>query len=252
MWNTKTNVLCGNPSWRNISYHACGDYFLNFGMNCSPRSTDDPCWQKRRLETNDKLEMSAVTEPDWRLTVQVEKVLKAVLVNTNLASGICIMHPQFFPTLNSIPKVVTTFCKKILIVLLSDIKNLTWCPKELSLTKRLTVLDHQQHPQLNFSERSACASQLAPAVRTRQYFSGQHSTPPGAECRNVYVRFPIIIISFAIDLWVAWGFMSPRQLPQPQASSPQRPTPRSHFNDWFCITLLSKSKRCSIKRASKD
>ena len=95
MWNTKTIVLCGNPSWRNISYHACGDYFLNFGMNCSPRSTDDPCWQKRRLETNDKLEMSALTEPDWRLTVQVEKVLKAVLVNTNLASGICIMHPQF-------------------------------------------------------------------------------------------------------------------------------------------------------------
>ena len=39
-------------------------------------------------------------------------MLKAVLVNTNLASGICIMHSQFFPTLNSIPKVVTTFCKK--------------------------------------------------------------------------------------------------------------------------------------------
>ena len=58
-------------------------------------------------------------------------MLKAVLVNTNLASGICIMHSQFFPTLNSIPKVVTTLCKK------NPDRPFAWYQKSDSVSKRI-------------------------------------------------------------------------------------------------------------------
>ena len=41
--------------------------------------------KKLRLETNDKLEMSVVTELDWRLTVRVKK--KTMLVNPELCNS---------------------------------------------------------------------------------------------------------------------------------------------------------------------